>query len=118
MPNGPPAVRTPALIVDDVASGADDIPDRMRSASIVTGLVVPGAGRLDCLFMIAGYTPAVLVMVVTATGYLLLKAAGELGETYGRSGLACVANPVGLATVTAFVARSGVSFKLPRQNLH
>src|ERR1700761_5006385 len=80
----------------------------MRPAAIITDLVMPGADGLDCLFMIAGYAPTVPVMVITASERLLLKAAGELGETYGLSDLTCIAKPLDLATLATFIARSGV----------
>src|SRR6201996_7608680 len=131
MSNGIPAVSQPILIVDDVASEAmtldllcrslgvetiraasaaeaGDILNRMRPAAIITDLVMPGADGLDCLFMIAGYAPTVPVMVITASERLLLKAAGELGETYGLSDLTCIAKPLDLATLATFIARSGV----------
>ncbi len=141
MPNDPPSFTNPVLIIDDCASEvltlgllcralgvetisahsaaeAGDILSRMRPAAIITDLVMPGADGLDCLFMIAGYTPTVPVMVVTAAERLLLKAAGELGETYGLLDLTCVAKPVDRASLIAFIARTGVPYKPPHQNLH
>ena len=141
MPNGPAPLSTPILIVDDVASEAitldllcralgletisaasaaeaGDILNRMRPAAIITDLVMPGADGLDCLFMIAGYAPSVPVMVVTSSERLLLKAAGELGEAYGLSDLTCIAKPVDLATLAAFLKRSGLAVKPPRADLH
>lgn len=143
MPHGQPQpIRPqPILIVDDVASEAltldllcqslgvetlriastaeaGAVLARMRPAGIITDLVMPGADGLDCLFMIAERAPTVPVMVVTASEKLLLKAAGELGESYGLTDLICVAKPVDIATLRAFVARTGVPFKPLRQGLH
>ena len=100
------------------AAEAGDILSRLRPAAIITDLVMPGADGLDCLFMIAGYVPTVPVMVITAAEPLLLKAAGELGESYGLSDLTCVPKPVDQATLTAFIARSGLAYKPPQRNLH
>ena len=131
----------PILIVDDVASEAMTLDllcqslgvetlctasaaeagavlFRIRPAAIITDLIMPGADGLDCLFLIAEHAPSVPVMVVTASEKLLLKAAGELGESYGLSDLTCVAKPVDLPTLAAFIARSGVPFKPSRQGLH
>jgi CheY-like chemotaxis protein len=139
LPN--PVLPNPILIVDDVASEALTLDllcaalgvetvcaastaeaaavlDRIRPAPIITDLVMPGADGLDCLFMIAGYTPTVPVMVVTGSDRLLLKAASELGENYGLSDLTCIAKPVDLATLAAFVARVGVPIKPSRRDLH
>jgi CheY-like chemotaxis protein len=141
MPNGPHSICNAILIVDDVASEAmtlellcqslgietisaasaaeaAEILGRMRPAAIITDLVMPGADGLDCLFMIAGTAPSVPVMVVTASDRLLLKAAGELGEVYGLSDLTCVAKPVDMATLAAFVKRSGLALPPSRRNLH
>ncbi len=131
----------PILIVDDVASEAmtldllcqslgveairassaaeaGAILMHMRPAAIITDLVMPGADGLDCLFLIAEHAPAVPVMVVTASDKLLLKAAGELGESYGIYDLTCVAKPIAIATLRDFIARSGIPFKRSRQKLH
>src|ERR1700761_4447915 len=136
MSNGIPAVSQPILIVDDVASEAmtldllcrslgvetiraasaaeaGDILSRLRPAAIITDLVMPGADGLDCLFMIAGFDPTVPVMVITGSERLLLKAAGELGENYGLGDLTCTAKPINQATLTAFIARTGVPHKPP-----
>jgi two-component system response regulator (stage 0 sporulation protein F) len=137
MPHGP----NPILIVDDVASEAmtldllcrslgvetlraasaaeaGAILARMRPAGIITDLVMPGADGLDCLFLIAEHAPSVPVMVITASEKLLLKAASELGEGYGLMDLTCVAKPVGLPALTAFLARTGTPCKPHRQRLH
>jgi two-component system phosphate regulon response regulator OmpR len=137
MPHAP----SPILIVDDVASEAmtldllcrslgietiraasaaeaGEILTRIRPAAVITDLVMPGADGLDCLFMIAGYAPTVPVMVVTASERLLLKAAGELGESYGLRDLICIAKPVDLPTLTAFIARTGLPIKPARQSMH
>jgi CheY-like chemotaxis protein len=137
MPHGP----NPILIIDDVpsealtldrlcrslgvetlhaasAAEAGAILARIRPAGIITDLVMPGADGLDCLFLIAGHAPSVPVMVVTASEKLLLKAASELGEGYGLTDLTCIAKPVGLAVLTAFLTRTGVPCKPPRQRLH
>jgi two-component system phosphate regulon response regulator OmpR len=137
MPHAP----SPILIVDDVASEAmtldllcrslgmetiraasaaeaGEILTRIRPAAVITDLVMPGADGLDCLFMIAGYAPTVPVMVVTASERLLLKAAGELGESYGLRDLICIAKPVDLPTLTAFIARTGLPIKPSRQSMH
>ena len=100
------------------AAEAGAVLTRMRPAAIITDLVMPGADGLDCLFLIAEHAPTVPVMVVTASEKLLLKAAGELGESYGLSDLTCVAKPVDIGTLRDFVARIGVPFKPPRQSLH
>jgi two-component system response regulator (stage 0 sporulation protein F) len=141
MPNDLASVSSPILIIDDVASEAltlgllcralgvetisaasaaeaGDILRQLRPAAIITDLVMPGADGLDCLFMIAGFDPTVPVMVVTASERLLLKAAGELGESYGLSDLTCIAKPIDQATLTAFVARAGVPYKPSQRNLH
>ncbi len=141
MSNGPSLAPGPVLIVDDIASeamtldllcrslgvesiratsaaDAGELLSRMRPAAIITDLVMPGADGLDCLFMIAGCAPTVPVMVVTASERLLLKAAGELGQSYGLSDLTCIPKPVDLATLAAFLARAGLSLKPLRRNLH
>jgi CheY-like chemotaxis protein len=120
------------LIVDDVASGAmtldllcqslgvatiraasaaeaADILTRLRPAAIITDLIMPGADGLDLLFMIARHAASVPVLVVTASDRLLLKAAGELGESYGPRDLTCASKPVDLPTLTAFMVRSRVA---------
>jgi CheY-like chemotaxis protein len=138
MSNGLSALSQPILIVDDVASEAmtldllfqslgvetiraaeaGDILNRLRPAAIITDLVMPGADGLDCLFMIAGCAPTVPVMVVTASERLLLKAAGELGETYGLSDLTCIAKPLDVATLAAFITRAGAPIKPTFRNLN
>jgi hypothetical protein len=80
--------------------------------------VMPGADGMDCLFMIAGCAPTVPVMVVTASERLLLKAAGELGETYGLSDLTCIAKPLDVATLAAFITRAGAPIKPTFRNLN
>jgi CheY-like chemotaxis protein len=140
MPYGssiPPA--RPILIVDDVASEAMTLDllceskgvetlrtasvaeagavlARMRPAGIITDLV--SADGLDCLFMIAEHAPSVPVMVATASEKLLLKAADELGGSYGLSDMICVAKPVDVATLRDFIARTGVPFKPHSASLH
>jgi two-component system response regulator GlrR len=137
----PPILSPRVLIVDDVASEAITLDLLCRSlgvetvraasaaeasavlacirpAAIITDLLMQGADGLDCLFMIAEHAPSVPVMVVTASEKLLLKAAGELGITYGLRDLTCVAKPVDLGTLQAFVARAGIKFKPPRAGLH
>jgi CheY-like chemotaxis protein len=138
MSNGLSALSQPILIVDDVASEAmtldllfqslgvetiraaeaGDILNRLRPAAIITDLVMPGADGMDCLFMIAGCAPTVPVMVVTASERLLLKAAGELGETYGLSDLTCIAKPLDVATLAAFITRAGAPIKPTFRNLN
>jgi two-component system response regulator (stage 0 sporulation protein F) len=144
MPQGPPPTHPhvrPILIVDDVASealtlrllcqslGVDAVTTaspaeaaaillRLRPAGIITDLVMPGADGLDCLYMIAGHAPTVPVMVVTASEKLLLKAASELGDVYGLADLVCVAKPVDVPTLQAFVARAGAPSRPPRAALH
>jgi CheY-like chemotaxis protein len=136
-----PILSAPILIVDDVASEAITLDLLCRSlgvetvqaasaaeasavlgcirpAAIITDLLMPGADGLDCLFMIAEKAPSVPVMVVTASEQQLLKAAGELGITYGLRDLTCVAKPVGLGTLQAFLARAGIRFKPPQAGLH
>jgi CheY-like chemotaxis protein len=130
----------PILIVDDIASEAMTLDllcrsfgietvrtasaaeagaflARMRPAAIITDLLMPGADGLDCLFMIAEHAPTVPVMVVTASERLLLKAAGELGVSYGLRDVTCVAKPVDVATLRDFVARAGIPFKPPQAGL-
>ncbi len=141
MPSDPASFSNPVLIIDDSASEAltvallcrtlgvetisagsaaeaGEILSRIRPAAIITDLVMPGADGLDCLFMIAGYAPTVPVMVITAAERLLLKAAGELGQSYGLSDLTCLPKPVDQAALTAFIARSGMPHKPPQRNLH
>jgi CheY-like chemotaxis protein len=98
------------LLAASVAEAAA-ILTRMRPAAIITDLLMPGADGLDCLFMIAELAPTVPVMVVTAAERLLLKAAGELGISYGLTELTCVAKPVDVATLRNFVARAGAPFR-------
>jgi CheY-like chemotaxis protein len=131
MSQAPSSDPHPVLIVDDVASGAmtldllcqslgvatiraasaaeaADILTRLRPAAIITDLIMLGADGLD-LFMIARHAASVPVLVVTASDRLLLKAAGELGESYGPRDLTCASKPVDLPTLTAFMVRSGVA---------
>jgi hypothetical protein len=133
-PSGPalPVQANTVLIIDDVASEAMTLDmmcqslgcatlraggtaeagaalERMRPAAIITDLVMPGADGLDCLFMIAERAPDVPVMVVTASERLLLKAAGELGVSYGLQDIVCVAKPVGLDVLRRFVASAGLT---------
>jgi CheY-like chemotaxis protein len=98
------------LLAASVAEAAA-ILTRMRPAAIITDLLMPGADGLDCLFMIAELAPTVPVMVVTAAERLLLKAAAELGISYGLTELTCVAKPVDVATLRNFVARAGAPFR-------
>ena len=131
----------PILIVDDVASEAMTIEllcqslgcetlrtsgtaeaasilARVRPGAIITDLVMPGADGLDCLFMIAEYAPAVPVMVVTASNRLLLKAAAELGQSYGLADVVCVPKPVEVTVLREFIDRAGVLRSPPRGALH
>lgn len=131
MSNGLSALSQPILIVDDVASEAMTLDllfqslgvETIRAASAaeagdIPDLVMPGADGMDCLFMIAGCAPTVPVMVVTASERLLLKAAGELGETYGLSDLTCIAKPLDVATLAAFITRAGAPIKPTFRNLN
>jgi CheY-like chemotaxis protein len=131
----------PILIVDDVASEAltlhllclslgvetvrtastaeaADVLVHMCPAAIITDLVMPGADGLDCLFMIAEHAPTVPVMVVTASEKLLLKAASELGHSYGLLDVTCVAKPVDIGTLRDFIGRTGLASKPPRHGMH
>jgi CheY-like chemotaxis protein len=90
------------------AAEAADILTRLRPAAIITDLIMPGADGLD-LFMIARHAASVPVLVVTASDRLLLKAARELGESYGLRDLTRASKPVDLPTLTAFMVRSGVA---------
>lgn len=123
----PPAV----LIIDDVASEAMTLDAMCQSlgcatlraassaeagallenvlpAAVITDLVMPGADGLDCLFMLAERVPDVPVMAVTASEPLLLKAAAELGDGYGLRDLVCVAKPIEVGALRAFLARAGL----------
>lgn len=142
MPHGQTLPSTePVLIIDDVrsealtllrlcgalgveaisaasASEAGAILARVRPAAIITDLVMPGADGLDCLFMIAEQAPSVPVMVVTASEKLLLKAAAELGDSYGLSDMVCVAKPVRIAALRSFLADAGVACGPSAAGLH
>jgi CheY-like chemotaxis protein len=131
----------PVLIIDDVASEARTLDlvcrslgvetlcttsaaeagvilARTRPAAIITDLVMPGADGLDCLCMIAEHAPGVPVMVVTGSDELLHKAAGEFGQSYGLDDLVCVAKPVDINTLRAFVGRAGLPFTPSQWDLH
>jgi CheY-like chemotaxis protein len=134
------AVR-PVLIVDDVvseamtfdllcrslgveticttsAAEAAAILARIRPAAMITDLGMPCSGALDCLFMIAEHAPAIPVMVVNGSGQSLLEGAVELVKAYGLGDLVCVAKPVDIKTLRAFVARAGLVCKPSQWDLH
>lgn len=123
-----PAAEPIVLIIDDVASealtleamcrefgyaavraatpaDAARILEMLRPAAIVTDLVMPGADGLDCLFMLAGKVPDVPVMIATSSERLLLKAAAELGESYGLRDIVCAAKPIGVGALRSFLTR-------------
>jgi CheY-like chemotaxis protein len=141
MPDGSHRAPRPILIIDDVvseamtldllclsmgvetictlnAADAGAVLARIRPAGIITDLVMPGADGLDCLFMIAEHAPTVPIMVVTAAEKLLLKAASELGDSYGLSDLVCVAKPVEISVLREFVIRTGLLVKPSQWDLH
>jgi CheY-like chemotaxis protein len=100
------------------AAEAAAILARIHPAAIITDLVMPGAGGLDCLFMVAGHAPMIPVMVVSDSEKPLLEIATELGENYGLGDLVCVAKPVDINTLRAFVARAGLAFQPSQWDLH
>ena len=100
------------------AAEAGAVLARIRPAGVITDLVMPGADGLDCLFMIAELAPTLPVMVVTASDKLLLKAASELGESYGLRDMVCIPKPVDLDTLRDFVARTGAPVKPAPSRLH
>ena len=140
MPNNRPNALSPILIVDDSAceavtlerlcrllgvetmrvanvAEAGAILATMRPAAVITDLGTDDAEGLDCLDLIAEHVPTVPVMVMTPSERMLFKAAHELGGSYGLSDLTCVVKPVGLPTLTAFIAHTGVKFKSSGQTL-
>ena len=140
MPKTRPVALSPILIVDDVAceavtlerlchllgvetmrvanlAEAGAILATMRPAAVITDLVTDGAQGMDCLDLIAEHVPTVPIMVITPSERMLLKAADELGGSYGLSDLTCVVKPVGLPTLTAFIAHTGLKSRSSSQSL-
>jgi CheY-like chemotaxis protein len=141
MPNDPNRASKPILIVDDVISetmtldllcrswgveticalGAADaaaVLTRIRPAGIITDLLAPGADGLDCLHMIAEHAPTIPIMVVTAAAAPLLEAGAGLGHRYGLSDLVCVAKPMDIGTLRAFLAHTGRMLTPSQWDLH